>query len=215
MPMLTAPTARDASSRRTRRCATEMAESTRTPSYSAAGVAVAFAAAVVIRAALAGPAGARSVPASLVFSACLVGVAITCRTGVFVSLRSAVLGLAAGAALVAPVVVVVGHRGWPTTHPAGSYGWWALLTVFVASAEEAALRGALFDAVRTWTGPNAAVIVSAVAFGLMHVPFYGWRALPLDLAVGLLLGAVRLVSGTWTAPAIAHTTADLAGWWLL
>jgi hypothetical protein len=38
--------------------------------------------------------------------------------------------------------------------------------------------------------------------------------LPLDLAVGVCLGALRLYAGSATAPAVAHTLADLAGWWL-
>ena len=46
-------------------------------------------------------------------------------------------------------------------------------------------------------------------------PLYGVGALPLDLAVGLLLGGLRIVSGGVLAPAIAHVIADLAGGWLL
>jgi len=87
--------------------------------------------------------------------------------------------------------------------------------VFVAGAEEAFLRGALFDAVQRRWNVHAAVVVAAVAFAALHVPLYGWHVLPLDLAVGLVLGAARLAAGTWTAPAIAHISADLAGWWLL
>jgi hypothetical protein len=49
----------------------------------------------------------------------------------------------------------------------------------------------------------------------MHVPLYGVGALPLDLAVGLLLGGLRIVSGSVLAPAIAHVLADIAGGWLL
>ena len=57
--------------------------------------------------------------------------------------------------------------------------------------------------------------MAAIAFAALHVPLYGWHAVPLDFAVGLVLGATRLLAGTWTAPAIAHVGADLAGWWLL
>ncbi len=52
------------------------------------------------------------------------------------------------------------------------------------------------------------------AVGLLHVPLYGWTALPLDLAVGLLLGGLRMAAGGWGAQAVAHPVADLAGWWL-
>jgi membrane protease YdiL (CAAX protease family) len=84
----------------------------------------------------------------------------------------------------------------------------------VAVAEEVLLRGALWEvAARRW-GLPAALAVTTGAFGLLHVPLYGWDALPLDLAVGLLLGGLRLAAGGWGAPAVAHTLADLAGWWL-
>ena len=96
-----------------------------------------------------------------------------------------------------------------------SYAGWAVATAFVAGAEEAFLRGALFDAVQRWRQRGRAVVVAAIAFAALHVPLYGWHAVPLDLAVGLVLGATRLVAGTWTAPAIAHIGADLGGWWLL
>jgi hypothetical protein len=46
------------------------------------------------------------------------------------------------------------------------------------------------------------------------VPLYGWGAVPLDLAVGVWLGGLRLVTGGWAAPAVAHTFADLAAGWL-
>lgn len=85
---------------------------------------------------------------------------------------------------------------------------------FVTVAEEVLLRGALFDAARAWRGPRAALGLSSVAFALFHVPVYGWRVLPLDLAVGCCLGALRLATGSVTASAAAHTLADLAGWWL-
>ena len=59
-----------------------------------------------------------------------------------------------------------------------------------------------------------AIAVSAVAFALLHVPVYGWSVLPLDLAVGVALGVLRVLAGSVTAPAITHVVADLAGWWL-
>lgn len=84
----------------------------------------------------------------------------------------------------------------------------------VAVAEEAFLRGALFDAVAARLGPAAALTTSALCFALLHVPLYGWHVATLDLAVGLWLGALRQHAGTWIAPAICHTAADLAAWWL-
>lgn len=98
--------------------------------------------------------------------------------------------------------------------PIGLLPGWASTTVLIAVAEEALLRGVLFDAVSSWAGDLAAVGVAAVAFGLLHVPLYGWQAVPLDIAVGVWLGGLRLATGGIAAPATAHAVADLAAWWL-
>jgi membrane protease YdiL (CAAX protease family) len=177
-----------------------------------AALIAAFAGAVAVRAALAGPAGARSVPGSLVFAAVLAALAAVCGVRPTWSARSAAIGLAVAVVLVLPALAHVGVRA---SLPVSRFPAWALLTVFVAGAEEAFLRGALFDEVQRRTNADIAVVVTAVAFALLHVPLYGWHVLPLDLAVGAVLGATRLLAGTWTAPAIAHIGADLAGWWLL
>jgi membrane protease YdiL (CAAX protease family) len=91
---------------------------------------------------------------------------------------------------------------------------WMIVTCLVAAGEEAVLRGALFDALRAGAGVAAAVVLTSAAFALLHVPLYGWHVVPLDLAVGLGLGGLRLVSGGIAAPAVAHAVADLATWWL-
>lgn len=175
-------------------------------------LAAAFAGAVAVRVALAGPARASSVLGSVVFAMVLVALAFAARARPTLSLRAVAIGVGVGVVLVVPALV---HVGIGATQPAGSYAAWSALTAFVATAEEAFLRGALYDAVMRRRGVDAAIVVAAVAFALLHVPLYGWHALPLDLAVGLVLGATRALAGTWTAPAIAHVGADLAGWWLL
>ena len=172
----------------------------------------AFAGAVAIRVALAGPAGAASASAALAFAAVLAGLAAACGVRVKPSRTAVVAGLAVGALLVLPALA---HLGVRASLPASNFAVWAVLTTFVAGAEEAFLRGALFDAVQRRAGADAAVVLGAVAFAALHVPLYGWRSVPLDLAVGLALGALRVASGSWSAPAVAHVGADLAGWWLL
>ena len=57
-------------------------------------------------------------------------------------------------------------------------------------------------------------MVTSVAFALMHVPVYGWHVVPLDLAVGVVLGGLRLATRSVAAPAAAHAVADLATWWI-
>lgn len=185
----------------------------RRPVASAVALLTAFTGAVAVRVAVAGPAGAASIRAGLVFAALLAAVTVTCRIHVGTSIRAVALGLAGVVVLVVPVLLTHDHLG--SARPGGSYATWAVATTAVATAEEAFLRGALYDAVRRARGVDAAVVVAAAAFAALHVPLYGWKAVPLDFAVGLLLGGLRVVSGSWTAPAIAHVGADLVGWWLL
>ena len=183
-----------------------------TPKSTVAGLLVAFAGAVVVRAALAGEAGARSVSAGLTFAAVLAALAVACHAKPQLSTRVVAIGVGVAAVLVAPAALHIGVRA---SLPASGFAGWAVLTALVAGAEEAFLRGALFDAVNRRHSADAAIVVGAVAFAALHVPLYGWHVVPLDFAVGLVLGAARLVAGTWTAPAIAHIGADFAGWWLL
>ena len=173
---------------------------------------VAFAAAVVLRVAVAGPSGAGSIRAGLVFAAMLAVLATIARAGTAMSPRAVAVGAAGAAVLVLPVLITHGVGGHLV---ATGYPTWAVATVAVATAEEAFLRGALYDAVARAHGVDAAVVVAAVAFAALHVPLYGWHVVPLDLAVGLALGALRVWTGTWTAPAVAHAGADLVGWWLV
>jgi membrane protease YdiL (CAAX protease family) len=91
---------------------------------------------------------------------------------------------------------------------------WALITTAVAVGEEVFLRGALFDALDRSAGGAAAVLVTSIAFALMHVPLYGWQVVPLDLGVGLFFAGLRLATGGVAAPAMAHVLADLSTWWL-
>jgi membrane protease YdiL (CAAX protease family) len=131
---------------------------------------------------------------------------------------AAVAGALVGLALVAAGVagpalggsVVVGGLG----RPAAAFVPWAVVIIGVAVGEEAILRGALFDRVLRTGGGPAALFVTTLAFALLHVPLYGWHVLPLDVAVGLALGGLRLATGSFAAPAVAHAVADLATWWL-
>jgi membrane protease YdiL (CAAX protease family) len=129
------------------------------------------------------------------------------------SLPPGLLGLAAAG------VLCLGPLARHLTDPGGSLGAarfpaWAVVVTAVAVTEEAFLRGALWQAVSAWRGDVAALAATTVAFALLHVPFYGPGIIPLDLAVGLLLGGLRMVSGGIADSVTAHLLADLAGWWL-
>ena len=126
------------------------------------------------------------------------------------------IGLGAVVAVVLAMTALVGvHPSWAAAYAAGMpIAPWAVATVMVATAEEVVLRGALFDALARPHGVTVAVVATSAVFALMHVPVYGWQAVPLDFGVGLVLAGLRLVTGGVTAPAIAHALADLAVVWL-
>jgi membrane protease YdiL (CAAX protease family) len=173
-------------------------------------------AASALRVQLAGAAGAQSQLAGVWFAAALAVVALSTRdpgrSGA-ISLRHVGVGVAGAVVLCAPAAlrhVLAGRDALPFD----GYLFWALIVTAVAVAEESLLRGSLFTAVEQRRGTVAAVAVTSVAFALLHAPVYGWAVVPLDLTVGVWLGALRAVTGSVTAPAIAHTAADLAGWWL-
>lgn len=172
-----------------------------------------FALAVGVRLALGGVAVRDSTVGGLAFAACLTALSVATGARLRPSRRAAAIGIGGGAVLCLSSLLrqlpsIGAHR------PAGSFLGWAVIVAVVAVAEELFLRGALFEAVSRRSGPLAAVAVSAGCFGLLHVPLYGWSAVPLDLAVGGWLGVLRLEADSPTAPAVAHVIADVAGWWL-
>ncbi len=176
-----------------------------------------LAAAIALRAAMAGTTGARSAPAGAVFGIALLGLALAAgwRPG-RVALRPALAG-AAGAAVLLAVPLVLHLRALPLMggSPAADLPLWAAVVTLVAVAEEALLRGALIgELLRRGARPELTLAVAALAFAALHVPLYGWVAIPLDVAVGVWLGGLRLQSGGCGSPAVAHTLADLASWWL-
>jgi membrane protease YdiL (CAAX protease family) len=170
-----------------------------------------FAAAVGVRVAVGGVGVSQSPSAGLVFAGLLLALSATARTRVPMSWRATTLGLAGVVLLCLPVVLTRGDR---PLHDATGFVPWALVVTVVAVAEEVFLRGALYDAIDRVTGPTAAIVVTAAAFAALHVPLYGWQVVPLDLAVGVLLGELRRRSQTPLAPAITHVGADLAAWFL-
>jgi hypothetical protein len=176
----------------------------------AAALLAGLAVAVGLRVLVGGSDVARSVPAGLVFAACLLVLSLAARARVPVTARALGLGLLGVVVVCLPVGLAQAVAVKPL-HGATGFLPWALAVGVVAGSEEVFLRGALFDAVpRPWV----AVAVGAVAFALLHVPMYGWDAVPLDLAVGTVLGGLRLEAGTAAAPVVTHVGADLVGWFL-
>ena len=135
-------------------------------------------------------------------------------TPVLLSARSIPLGIAGAAVLVGLAWL---HRGYGPLHVAAanpSLLTWTAVILVIAGAEEMFFRGTLFDLVEGRRGLVSAVVVTSVAFGLIHVPVYGWRAVPLDVAAGVWLAGIRSMGGM-PAAITAHVLADLAVGWLI
>ena len=173
----------------------------------------AFAVSVALRSAVAGPDVRTSLTAGLVFAGCLLVLAVAAGTRVTITPTSLLYGVAGVIVLCLPVSIDQVLSGRPL-HGTEGFVTWALVVTAVATAEEVFLRGTLHDAVTAQAGELLAVLVGAVCFAVLHVPLYGWEAVPLDLAVGLVLGGLRIMTGTAAAPAVAHLGADYVGWFL-
>ncbi|HXO66615.1 MAG TPA: CPBP family intramembrane glutamic endopeptidase [Candidatus Dormibacteraeota bacterium] len=126
------------------------------------------------------------------------------------------LGAALGATLLVP-------GGWMRAHGAigpgavvpGVYALaWVPLIALISAGEEALLRGWMQPLARQAWGPGLAIVFVGAVFAAMHVPIYGWVAVPLDLGVGILFGCLREYSGSVAACGLAHVLADLGHWWL-
>jgi len=116
------------------------------------------------------------------------------------------LVLAAGAGAVALAALASTLPGPAVPVPGGP-----IVLVLVAAAgvaEEAFFRRLLYGRLLRW-GAAVALVGSAVAFGLLHVPLHGTAALPIDLGAGLFLSWQRWASGTWAVPAATHALANL------
>jgi membrane protease YdiL (CAAX protease family) len=174
---------------------------------------VAFAVALGLRIVIGQPDVAPDVPAALAFAVALLVVSVAAGTRVPVSRKAVLIGRGGLVLVCAPVALEHALTAKPVYGTQGFAGW-AAAVVVVATAEEVFLRGALYDATEAVRGPGAAIVLGAVCFALLHVPLYGWHVVPLDLAVGLVLGGLRQGAGTPAAPAITHVGADLVGWFL-
>jgi membrane protease YdiL (CAAX protease family) len=77
-----------------------------------------------------------------------------------------------------------------------------------AVAEELFFRRLTYGSLLRF-GALAAIVGSAIAFALVHVPIYGAAAIPVDLGAGLVFSWQRWASGGWGAPAATHVFANL------
>jgi len=115
------------------------------------------------------------------------------------------------------------ERARSSSEPRWGHGWalaaglatGAVLLVpvmLIATLEETAIRGALYQRWTEEAGPAVAIVAGALVFALIHLPRYGLGAMPLDAAVGVALGGLRALTGRVLPCAVAHTVADWGAW---
>ena len=177
--------------------------------------------AVVVARAAATRAGFDALAVGAGFGAALLGLSVASGSRIELGERraaGALVGVGAGLALVGFVLAGAWLGGASSisglARPASPFLPWASITIVVAVGEEVLLRGLLFDRLRRAGGTPLALLATTVLFALLHVPMYGWHVVPLDVAVGLALGGLRVATRGIVAPSVAHVVADLATWWL-
>jgi membrane protease YdiL (CAAX protease family) len=180
----------------------------------AAALLTGFAAAVGLRVAIGGTAVAASAAAGLAFAAALGALTLAAPPRTRAAAGRTLLWAATGTAVLCAPATLAHLVAGTQPHRAAGFVPWAAVVAVVAVTEEAFLRGALHDQLLAWRGPPTAILVSTACFAALHVPLYGWHSVALNTAAGLWLATLRHCSGTWTAPALAHTAADLVSWWL-
>lgn len=143
-------------------------------------------------------------PLSWVIAVCGGAVALAFPATVDVEIRErSAWVLATAAGIVAAVVVRL-----LAPAPLSATRWGIVAAVVTGVAEEALFRRGLYGLLERW-GAAAAVVGSAAAFGLVHVPVYGWRVLALDMCAGLVFGWQRWLTGHWSSPAVTHALANV------
>lgn len=84
----------------------------------------------------------------------------------------------------------------------------AAIAVFPAACEEILFRGVVLPSLARWMTPVGAVLASALMFGLIHLDSAGdglaFTRIPFAILVGVVLGLLRLRTGSLLPPIIAH-----------
>jgi membrane protease YdiL (CAAX protease family) len=126
--------------------------------------------------------------------------------------RRLLFGFVTGAAPIAIVSLLLMAVGWLAIVPAPDGPWLraatnvSLLLLFAALSEELLSRGYLFATLGEWIGWRWAVVLTSVAFGLLHLGNPGIRTLPILTVIiaGLYLAAALLVTKSLYAAWMSH-----------
>jgi hypothetical protein len=120
-----------------------------------------FFTALLLRVDIGGVSVAHSAPAGLVFAVCLTALSVAAGTKTKFDRKNIITGLLGGLLLIIPAAFSYKSGA----QPYGSYLFWAAVVGFVALAEEAFLRGALFDVVKKRHNEKTAMACCASGLG--------------------------------------------------
>jgi membrane protease YdiL (CAAX protease family) len=89
---------------------------------------------------------------------------------------------------------------------------WFGMVVAAPIAEELLFRGLLYRGLAdSRLGAFGAVVLTSIAFGLVHYPGFGWPRVVGTACVGLLFGWLRWYSGNTGTGIVAHAVMNLMG----
>jgi membrane protease YdiL (CAAX protease family) len=120
-------------------------------------------------------------------------------------------------AFYAPVALILGlslgflHLHKLTVDPAAIGAGWLFTLFFVAIPEEIFFRGILLNLLEKKIGTRAALLVSAVIFGLAHFnkrAVFNWRYVILATIAGIFYGRSYLANRRILSAGITHATVD-------
>ena len=122
------------------------------------------------------------------------------------------IGVALGAVAVGGPSLLLLGLGWLRLEPSPPGDWWHVtfgsLAILAPAAlwEELATRGYLFTLIREAVGARRAIVVTSVAFGLLHVQNAGatWQSIALVTLAGIFLGSILVATESLYAAWSAH-----------
>jgi membrane protease YdiL (CAAX protease family) len=88
---------------------------------------------------------------------------------------------------------------------------WIGMVIAAPIAEELVYRGLLYRGLEGRLGALAAIMLTSVAFGLLHYPGFGWMRVVGTGSFSLMLGWLRWRTGSTSVCIVAHATTNVLG----
>jgi hypothetical protein len=111
----------------------------------------------------------------------------------------------AGQSVPAPTKVVI-----DTAMIMSLAAYWGLLVVAAPIAEEMLFRGLLYRGLEAKVGAIATIMITSVAFGMVHYLGFGWPRAVATGCLGILFGVIRWRTGNTTAAMVTHASINFA-----